>query len=400
MALTTDDAIILADRIEAAISSPQSLAAIRDDSVRCKLRDAAAKLSLALETRHDAIHRIAFSPMQLALARVGVDIGLFPLLVASKGCSSVDLAEKTKVDLVLMQRLLRYYQSVGMILQTGPDDFAANNITDTLAWEGGRAGICVQSDLVAQSFGAFPKFLKETGYANPTDPKHTPFNLGTGTEQTLFEWIRDHPDTLHHFNTWMSVQRDPRSTFLDVLRFDEDLAAGADEKTILFVDIGGSRGHQCIAFREKYPDLKGRVILQDLPHVIDEVKANPLPGFEQVETDTHDMFTPQTIKGARAYYFRNVFHDWPDEKCKEILENLRPALSKDSVVLIDDIVVPDVGASWRATLADMTMAVCLAAMQRSETQWQNMAHSAEFKVLKVLRYRKEFEDAVLVLRAT
>jgi len=154
-----------------------------------------------------------------------------------------------------------------------------------------------RSDLVAPSFLAFPQFLRETGYANPIDPKHTPFNLGTRTEQTLFEWIKDHPDTLLHFNTWMSVQRDPRSTFLDVLPFDQELANGTDDDSILFVDIGGSRGHQCIAFRKRYPHLRGRVILQDLPHVISQVKTDPLPGFERIETDAHDMFTPQTIKG-------------------------------------------------------------------------------------------------------
>jgi len=101
--------------------------------------------------------------MQLALARVGVDVGLFDALASSGGTTSTELACKTKVDIVLIgerstrcislisrwancatERLLRYYQSVGMILQRGPDDFAPNNVTEALAWDGGRAGICVQ----------------------------------------------------------------------------------------------------------------------------------------------------------------------------------------------------------------------------------------------------------------
>lgn len=64
MTFTTDDAIALVDKIEAAIGSPHALASIRDDAVRCKLRDAASKLSLALETHNDVIHRIAYSVCQ------------------------------------------------------------------------------------------------------------------------------------------------------------------------------------------------------------------------------------------------------------------------------------------------------------------------------------------------
>ncbi|KAI1499972.1 S-adenosyl-L-methionine-dependent methyltransferase [Biscogniauxia marginata] len=397
MALKLDDANVLAEKIEAVISNPELITALPDDAIRRRLRDAGRKLSLALEARTDAIHRIAYSPMQLALARVGVDIRLFELLMASHGSTSSELALKTQVDIVLMKRLLRFYQSVGMISQRDADYFIPNNITDALAWEGGRAGICVQSDLVAQSFLAFPQFLRETGYANPTDPKCTPFHLGTRTEQDLFQWIQAHPQILENFNIWMSSERDPGLTFLDVLDFEKELAQGTDEKTVLFVDIGGSKGHQSIALRRRYPNLPGRVILQDLPHVIEHVKADPLPGFETIETDSHDMFTPQTIKGARAYYFRHVFHDWPDDKCKAILENLKPGLTKDSVVLIDEIVVSDVNTQWRATLGDMTMAVCLAAMERTETEWRTLADEVGYKVLKVLKYRQELEDCVLVL---
>ena len=155
-----------------------------------------------------------------------------------------------------------------------------------------------RSDLVAQSFLAFPQFLRETGYVNPTNPTYTPFHLGTGTSQSLFEWIKAHPNILENFNTWMSVQGDPGSSFLDVLDFEREVARNADDSTVVFVDIGGSRGHTCIALRQKCPNLRGRVILQDLPHVIAQVSSDPLPGFEGIETDTHDMFTPQTIKGT------------------------------------------------------------------------------------------------------
>ena len=32
----------------------------------------------------------------------------------------------------------------------------------------------------------------------------------------------------------------------------------------LFVDVAGGNGHQAIAFRKMFPDVKGRVVVQDL----------------------------------------------------------------------------------------------------------------------------------------
>lgn len=55
----------------------------------------------------------------------------------------------------------------------------------------------------------------------------------------------------------------------------------------------------------------------------------------------HDFFTPQPVKGADAYFFRLIFHDWPDQECVEILRNLVPALKNGASILICDIVLPE-----------------------------------------------------------
>lgn len=37
-------------------------------------------------------------------------------------------------------------------------------------------------------------------------------------------------------------------------------------------------------------------------------------------------------------------HDYPDDKCRTILQHTVAAMSADSVVLLDDVVLPDHGA--------------------------------------------------------
>lgn len=142
---------------------------------------------------------------------------------------------------------------------------------------------------------AFPHFLRRTNYRNPSNPNETAFHLGMQTDQDLLKWLESHPDYSVNFNMWMSTQRETKPIFLDVLDFPSKIGP-SDESTVLFVDIGGSRGHQSIAVRQPYPDLPGRIIVQDIPRVVAEVTANPLPGFENIEIIEHDRFTPQPLK--------------------------------------------------------------------------------------------------------
>jgi demethylsterigmatocystin 6-O-methyltransferase len=80
-------------------------------------------------------------------------------------------------------------------------------------------------------------------------------------------------------------------TWLSVYPLREKTADCGPED-VIFVDVGGSIGHQCKALREKYPDLQGRVILQDLAHTIRG--RIEYPGVEGM---AHDFFDEQPVKG-------------------------------------------------------------------------------------------------------
>ena len=163
------------------------------------------------------------------------------------------------------------------------------------------------------AFMACPQFLRETNYVNPTDPNMCPWQLGQHTALTTFAWLQEHPKIIEHFLLWMANQRDGLPTFFDVVDFRQELGQNADNTTILFVDVGGAMGHQCIALRKKYPGLVGRVILQDQARLLEQVKANPLSGFEGIETQVYDFFTPQPVKGTAlkttgSSYLYNKFY--------------------------------------------------------------------------------------------
>ena len=217
------------------------------------------------------------------------------------------------------------------------------------------------------------------------------------------------------FLTWMAHQRDDQVTFFDVFDIrDALLNKNTDDSTVVFVDIGGAKGHQCVALKKRSPDLAGRVVLQDQPEVLEEARTNPLPGFQGIETQAYNLWSPQHLKGnvftarqiiasilisdigARSYYLRNVLHDWPDEKCIEMIRNIRVGMTEDSVLLIDEMVLPENGTSWRAAQMDVLMMSTLAAVERTEAEWRSLFDRAGFKIVKTLAYNPHHHDAVLV----
>jgi hypothetical protein len=74
------------------------------------------------------------------------------------------------------------------------------------------------------------------------------------------------------------------------------------------------------------------------------------------------------------------------------------AMGKDSLLLIDDIVLPDMGAPWRATMADMNLMCALAAKERSRKEWIVLLESVGLEVVKFWQYAVETGDSIIVAK--
>lgn len=73
-------------------------------------------------------------------------------------------------------------------------------------------------------------------------------------------------------------------------------------------------------------------------------------------------------------------------------------MSEDSVILLDDMVLPEKDATWRATQLDMTMMAGLAAMERSETQWYELMDRAGLEIVKIWKYTEQSDDGIVVAK--
>ena len=189
-------------------------------------------------------------------------------------------------------RLLRFLSSVGMLHEDAKDTFSATNITRALAVKGNQAGICHCFDTCSPQWQAMPKFMKKVGYKHLTDAHNTVFQDAWNTKETAFEWFSHQPDELEFFNQYMAARRNADETWLSVYPVEEESKGWPAEEAV-YVNIGGSIGHQCQEFKMKYPNIPGRVILQDLPQTIEHALQTP-----GVENTTYNFFeAPNPVKG-------------------------------------------------------------------------------------------------------
>lgn len=145
-------------------------------------------------------------------------------------------------------------------------------------------------------YQSLPKFLRDTKYENPSDWSHSAFQYGHKTDLPAFLWLPQNPSNLDSFMMWMIGNRAGQKTWLDVFPFEQELFSNlSSPSTPVFVDLGGGIGHQCAALVSKFPQLRGRVILQDIAPVL----QNALP-TEGVEVMPHDFWTPQPVKGTNS----------------------------------------------------------------------------------------------------
>lgn len=133
----------------------------------------------------------------------------------------------------------------------------------------------------------------KTKYKNPSDDLHTVFQDAWDTPLHGFAWFTGHPENLTYFNNFMAFRRQPQLSWLAVYPVTKE-ASGWSSDRPLHVNIGGGIGHQCAELKQRYPDIPGRVVLQDMAHSI--AQALPTPGVENM---AYDFFEPQPVHGKK-----------------------------------------------------------------------------------------------------
>lgn len=169
----------------------------------------------------------------------------------------------------------------------------------------------------------------------------------------------------------------------------------SDSGPAFFVDIGGAHGLDTGRLLAKHPELptSAKLIVQDLPEVVSTHAKETLS--PRIEKMAYDFFQPQPLLGARAYFLHAVPHDWPDEDCKRIFNNVKSVMRKGySKLLIYEIVMPSRGATSLMTTLDLQLMNCTSGFERTEENWRNLLSEAGLRITSISRHPRAVESVI------
>ncbi|CAD6578694.1 MAG: hypothetical protein ASARMPRED_008804 [Alectoria sarmentosa] len=385
----------------------------QDADTRKKLRLAARDLSRAMEEPSDTAERVYFSVrnpfrlilfnltranaiantddlirqfMEEAFIRIAIDLDVFRILVKSgKPQTLDDLIKATGADGVLLARLLRSLGAVGAvgeIGEAGEEAYIPTKVTRTFLIPRLAAGVKFCFDVLSPNWNKLPAFLKETHYRNPTDFMNAAFHKAHNTTLHFMNFLATRPDFQRSFHVYMSGLDQGQTDWLDFFPVEEEIGKGArqDPESIIFVDIRGGMGRECLALKKRYPRLPGRFINQDLPQFLSDQT------LDGVESMAYNLFNPQPLKDAQVYYLRDILHNWNNRFCHKILENIRAAMDPSySKVLINQWVVPTQRVSLLMIHQDFNMMATSSTMERTEQQTRELLNGAGLRIVKIWR---------------
>jgi demethylsterigmatocystin 6-O-methyltransferase len=132
----------------------------------------------------------------------------------------------------------------------------------------------------------------EQSIANPQDAR-TAFEIGHRSDVGFYDWIETRPIQAKAFAGFMQAQFSSLPSWLSVLDFDSEISKDAEPSTFVFVDVGGGTGQQCQALCDKFPNMEGKVVLQDRPEVLKKAITGSC-----VDRMPYDYLTQQPVKGS------------------------------------------------------------------------------------------------------
>ncbi|KAL8998312.1 MAG: hypothetical protein Q9169_002626 [Polycauliona sp. 2 TL-2023] len=257
-----------------------------------------------------------------------------------------------------------------------------------------ESGLKFMFDFIGPVFQRLPSSLAKRNYRCPTATQG-PLQDAYDTKFAGWQYILEpqFSNSLEDCNAFMKGRREGSASWLQFYPFAEIILAhaGAEPEAVLVVDVGGGLGHGLVEIKEKFPKIKGRLILQDLPKTIEQAGTDE--GI--FESMAHDFFTSQPIQGPKIFLIRQVLHDWPDRECQKILKHLaaamRPGYTK---ILINEYVAADMGASDFITAIDLVMMGMSGGMERTKSQWYTLLASAGLRIHKIWTLNEETESVI------
>jgi O-methyltransferase domain/Dimerisation domain len=182
---------------------------------------------------------------------------------------------------------------------------------------------------------------------------------------------RGHPIENEIFNLTMASQT---STVAEAVAAAYDFGAVGS-----VVDVGGGQGVLLAAVLDRYPHLTGTVF--DLPQA---VAAEPPDADLASRWSAVSGSFFEEVPAADAYVAKSILHDWPDDRCVDLLSTLRRGLRDGGVVLVVERVLGRPGHERAAAFSDLNMLVMPGGRERTEAEYAALFGAAGLELTRLI----------------
>jgi hypothetical protein len=293
-----------------------------------------------------------------ALARLGVAD-----LLDSGPQSAEELAPKVGAQPGPLYRLMRATASVG-VLAEGPDGtFSQTPMSAALRSSG---PVSLRGWAMMQSQEWHMRGWEHLEYCVRTGKQALEKLYG----KPAFEAFADKPEITAIFNLAMT----------DLSRLDSPavVEAYSFEGIGSIVDVGGGHGLLLATILQANPGLKGT--LYEMPSVIEGANSGPLAAvMDRCTLVAGDMFA-SVPPGADAYMMKHIIHDWPDDKCLQILKSCRSGVNTGGKLLVVDNVIQPGNGFDPGKFLDLEMLIFPGGHERSEQQFRDLFAAAGWRL--------------------
>lgn len=296
--------------------------------------------------------------------RVAAEFGIADLL-RDKPMSVEVLAQKTDTDAPTLYRLLRALSSVGIFVETNKHQFGLTPLAECMLSDAMRPIILMfLSDWHDKAWGSLAHSVRsgKPGFDQA---------FGKGA----FDWMEENPKARAILDHGQAVK---------ALGFAKAVLEAYDFSDLnTLCDLGGGRGIFLIQVLANYPHIRGTVA--DLPGAVEAAEQ----AISEAELkDRCKAITCNFLKEAPptcdAYFLVNVLHDWEDEACRRILENLARSMNTGSKLLVVEYLLePGPGFSV-AKLLDIEVMVMGGGRERTIEEYKALLASAGLLLTNVI----------------
>jgi hypothetical protein len=314
------------------------------------------------------ILQMTLAPFMTQALYVAAKLGIADLL-AETSRTTAELAATTGTHDRALYRILRALASAGVFSETALHTFANTPASETLRTD------------APNSTRYFVLFVGEEPHWRNIG--HTMHSVKTG--KPCWEHVHGEPIFPYMFNTNKELGEIFNQSMVSFSHQDIGPVMNAYDfsgvKTL--ADVAGGYGHLLAAILKKYPAMKG--VLFELPQLLKGAREFVASGgvADRLEFVSGDFCKDIPVR-ADVYMLKHIIHDWYDDTCTAILQNIRRHMPEDGRVLIIDSVIPLGNEPHMKKVLDIEMLIAPGGVERTAEEFEMLLNNSGFRLNRII----------------